>query len=114
MTDKQNISSSFFRRLEGALSDEEVPDVKLLTCFLSVLQLLAADVGLVVVVHVVPAVDEVVRRHPARHGVLVPSQPLEQTRLDVDFKLVLDTKALENIMTGLNTSKTGTAEHMMN
>ena len=69
---------------------------------LGVLKLLTADVGFVAGLDIVPGSDQFLGRHPAGHLVLVPGQPLEQTRLDVDLQFVRQAESRENSMTGLN------------
>ena len=86
MSYQQHVAPRLLRGLERALRDEEVPDEELLAGLLHrVVQLLAADVRLVPGLDVVPGRDQLPRRHPARHLVLVPGQPLKQSRLYVDL-----------------------------
>ena len=92
---QEDVAPGLLRGLQGALSDEEISDEKLLAALLGVVQLLAGDVRLVARLHVVAGSQELLGGHPARHLVLVPGQPLKQTRLDVDFQPVLDAQTLK-------------------
>ena len=67
--------------LECALGDKEVPDVELLAGLGGLLQLIGGDVRLVGQLDVVAGSSQLLTRHPVRHAVLVPGQPLKQTRL---------------------------------
>lgn len=86
MSDQQHVAARLLRGLERALRDEEVPDKELSAGLLhGVVELLAADVRLVPGLDVVARRDQLAGGHPTGHLVLVPGQPLEQSRLDVDL-----------------------------
>ena len=56
---QQHIAPRLLRGLERTLRDEEVPDEELAACLLHcVVQLLAADVGLVAGLHIVSRIDQ--------------------------------------------------------